>query len=400
MTERNGVLDFWRGFVLLTIFVNHVPGNFLEALTYRNVSFSDSAEAFVFLSGLSLALAYGPRLPQMGFLALVRRCLGRALTLYHVHLTLTLAAVALFGAAFLLTHEAGLADVHGRAVVFEDPAHAFAGILLLGHQLGYFNILPLYVVLMLWAPVALVLARAHAGLALGVSLAIYAGARLLEVAPPSWPEPGGWFLNPFAWQLLFTLGVVAGLAWRTERPAFSPALFGLALAVLAAGVIVVSDGLRLAPGLWEVAYQRLDVWKQDLGLVRLVHFLALAYVLSQVRLGATLSRTAVGGALRRVGRQSLVIFVAGSFLSAVGQAAMTVAAASSAASPEWVGTLYTAAGALGLVVLARCLEWKSSARPAGASPRAAAPRAVLSLSPPSVSPLLASPPLASQLSSA
>ncbi len=54
-------IDFWRGVVLCTIFINHIPGNLFEIVTQKNYGFSDSAEAFVFLSGLSLALAYARR---------------------------------------------------------------------------------------------------------------------------------------------------------------------------------------------------------------------------------------------------------------------------------------------------------------------------------------------------
>jgi hypothetical protein len=44
-------IDFWRGFALVTIFINHVPGLYFERLTYHNVSLSDSAELFMFLAG-------------------------------------------------------------------------------------------------------------------------------------------------------------------------------------------------------------------------------------------------------------------------------------------------------------------------------------------------------------
>ena len=44
---------------LLMIFINHVPGQYLEYLTSKNFGFSDSAEAFVLISGLSAGLAYG-----------------------------------------------------------------------------------------------------------------------------------------------------------------------------------------------------------------------------------------------------------------------------------------------------------------------------------------------------
>ena len=40
-------IDFWRGFALVTIFINHIPGIYFERFTFRNVSLSDSAELFV-----------------------------------------------------------------------------------------------------------------------------------------------------------------------------------------------------------------------------------------------------------------------------------------------------------------------------------------------------------------
>ncbi|HLX99831.1 MAG TPA: OpgC domain-containing protein, partial [Roseiarcus sp.] len=45
-------IDFWRGAVLIAILIDHIPGNPLEHWTPRNFGLSDSAEAFVFLSGL------------------------------------------------------------------------------------------------------------------------------------------------------------------------------------------------------------------------------------------------------------------------------------------------------------------------------------------------------------
>ena len=60
-TQRIESIDFWRGLALLIIFIDHVPGNPLASITPRNFGFSDSAEAFIFLSGLALAYAYWPK---------------------------------------------------------------------------------------------------------------------------------------------------------------------------------------------------------------------------------------------------------------------------------------------------------------------------------------------------
>ena len=56
MRQPNAI-DFWRGYALISIFVNHIPGNFFERFTYRNLTLSDSAELFVFLAGWAMRLS-------------------------------------------------------------------------------------------------------------------------------------------------------------------------------------------------------------------------------------------------------------------------------------------------------------------------------------------------------
>jgi hypothetical protein len=57
--HRDPRVDLLRGVALLTIFVDHVPGNLLGYLTFRNFGFSDAAELFVVLAGFSSMMAYG-----------------------------------------------------------------------------------------------------------------------------------------------------------------------------------------------------------------------------------------------------------------------------------------------------------------------------------------------------
>ena len=355
---RNTLIDFWRGLVLVIIFVNHVPGNILEHLTPRNYGFSDAAEAFVFISGLSVALVYYPKLPQSGILGVVRRCFRRSLELYRMHLIMTGVAVALFSVGYVISDDIGMLEAHGRSAVFDDTARGITGVLLLGHQLGYFNILPLYIALMLWAPVAMILMRIHVALAASVSLGIYALARADVLAIPSWPEPGRWFFNPFAWQLLFTIGIFTGASLsRKGAPYWRPAFAG-AVAFLAASLIVMTNAFGLAPNLLWSAFVNLDIIKSDLGIGRLLHFLALAYVVTQLHFGQALQKTAFGSEMMRLGRYSLPVFAVGSILSALGEVTMTLAAVKSSASPHIVGMVFTVFGILGLLLLARYLEWK------------------------------------------
>ena len=52
-------IDACRGIALWCIFLDHVPNNIGSWLTLRNYGFSDAAEVFMFVSGVTCALAYG-----------------------------------------------------------------------------------------------------------------------------------------------------------------------------------------------------------------------------------------------------------------------------------------------------------------------------------------------------
>ena len=372
--KRVGSIDFWRGGVLIAILVDHIPGNVLEFFTPRNFGLSDSSEAFVFISGVSVGMVYLPRARRHGLAAVARGCMQRALKLYGVHLALTVAALAIFACAFWLSGVEDLIEAHGRSFVFGSPLIGVPGLAALTLQLGYFNILPLYVVLMLWAPLALALAMRNSILALASSVAIYAGSRGFGLHLPNWPEPGGWFFNPFAWQLAFTIGVVCAVVWRDEPPRATVGLVAVSLAMLIVAAVATTSGAGLAPGLRDTASAHLDVAKQDLGLARLAHFAALAYL---VAIAPGLTRMIdgrLGRAVQTLGRNGLAIFAAGSLITTLGQAALGAAAPYTSAGVERLaGLAYTLAGVAALFVIARWIECRniSSPTPGGGIPSVA-----------------------------
>jgi hypothetical protein len=364
-------IDFWRGAVLIVILVDHIPGNPLENLTPRNFGLSDSAEAFIFLSGLSIGLIYMPRARKYGLEPVAGGLLMRALKLYGVHIALTLAGLIVFGAAYWMSGVPDLIEAHGRSYVFGSPSSGLPALALMSLQLGYFNILPLYVVLMLWAPIALALARRDPLLALIGSAALYAAARIFGLNLPNWPEAGGWFFNPLAWQLVFTLGLVSAVLWRDGPPQPAPWLLTLSAAIVAGAALIVTNEGGLAPGLRDTATAHLDVAKQDLGMARLVHFIALAYLVATApsfgRFIGPVIRGAFGVAVQSLGRNSLAVFAAGSFLSACGQAALAGVSPHASAGIEQFGRLaYTIAAIAALFAVARWIECRNvPARPAG-----------------------------------
>ena len=284
----------------------------------------------------------------------------------------------MFGAAYWMCGIPDLIEAHGRAIVFDTPANGLLGLALMSLQLGYFNILPLYVVLMIWAPVALTLARRDPLVALAASATLYAGARVFGLNLPNWPEAGGWFFNPIAWQLVFTLGLVAAVLWRDGPPRPARLLLMLSAATLVGAAMIVTNDVGLAPGLRDAVMAHLDVTKQDLGLARLVHFIALAYLVatapSFARFIAPVVRGAFGHAVQSLGRNSLAVFAAGSLMSACGQAAL---AAASPHAPQGIeqfaGLAYTVASIAALFAVAHWIECRND------SPRAAVPFPVLGL---------------------
>jgi hypothetical protein len=209
MPREANAVDFWRGFALVSIFVNHIPGIYYERFTHRNLSFSDSAELFVFLAGWSLGLlVYGNGLHKGRATPLTFRLGGRSLQIYTAHIFISGLALSMLAGAAYLTDTPPILDWHNAAAFFQDPARTQLGIALLTHQLGYFDILPLYVVLMLIAPAFVIIDRFAPALLLPLSLGLYLTALIVHFTAPTWPVEGEWFFNPFTWQAIFVLGFV------------------------------------------------------------------------------------------------------------------------------------------------------------------------------------------------
>jgi hypothetical protein len=302
-------IDFWRGFALISIFINHSPENLLNLVTHRNFGFSDAAELFVFLSGVSVMLAYGARFLDGRVWEATKAVLRRVHKLYLVQILISLLAIAFLGACTIFLDRHELMDGDDYAALMQNPLTGIGAIMTLSHQLQYFNILPLYVVLLLAAPVLLALARRDPRLMLLASAGIYGLVRVFEINLPTWPTGGVWFFNPLAWQLLFAIGLAVGIGLRDGTVLADRGLFAASVIFVAFCVYAVTNGLTLVPGLWSA--------KTDLGLVRLMHFLALAYAVYYSGLTRLIARTPVYEPLCLLGRHSLPVFATGSLLAVV-----------------------------------------------------------------------------------
>lgn len=313
---RDPRLDFFRGLALVMIFINHVPGNMMEGFTSKNFGFSDAAEAFVLMSGMSAGLAYSNAYARdrIHAIALILRRAGR---LYSVHLLTTVLAVVILMAGHNLLGTTALSERVNMVSYLEAPWTTALGVLGMTHQLGYFNILPIYMLLLAATPFFLALASRSRVLLLAVSVSIWAVAGWNNINLANFPTEGSWFLNPFSWQLIYCIGLCAGISSKKgdSLVGYSPVLMAAAIGYLAFAIFVI-QGQHYDLTSWGDGHPALLVGfdKGILPLPRLMHILALTYVISQIKAFRSFAGSAMLAAVSLLGKQGLAVFAWGSLV--------------------------------------------------------------------------------------
>ncbi|HTO78913.1 MAG TPA: OpgC domain-containing protein, partial [Methylocystis sp.] len=252
---------------------------------------------------------------------LTLRLAARALQVYFAQLVITELAIALLAGAALLLDAPFFLDWHNASAVFEDPVRAQLGLALLSHQLGYFNILPLYVVLTSFA-VAMALLDRHARPLLPlVSLTVYLYALATGANFRTWPIEGTWFFNPLSWQLIYVLGFLLagtdGLGGLTRR--WRRSLRWAAVPIVAAGAVSAWWGFSPDPVSVPAPKLAFVFDKTYLSPARLTHSLALVALIGGAYPAISHRLPRTGAFLSSLGRNSLNVFCVGSLLSLLAQ---------------------------------------------------------------------------------
>lgn len=318
---RDRRLDVFRGLGMFIILIAHITDNPWTLWIPARFGFSDATEMFVFCSGMASAIAFGGVFARAGWLLGTARILHRIWQVYWVHIGVFLATLTLM----LALNASGLfaKDLVGglNLNVFLDTAQVnLIGLLTLTYVPNYFDILPMYLVILAMIPVAVALARADRALPLAVSAAVWLAANLGYLSLPAqlWFPQGQarpWFFNPFGWQLAFFTGFALMAGWLPVPPVRRGLLWA------AAAVVVLS-----VPFAWYRAINALPFvqqWRADwpalydksgFGILRYGHFLALAYLAWAAAgpQGAHLRRPGpwqpLVRLLEQVGQQSLAVF--------------------------------------------------------------------------------------------
>ncbi|WP_273754993.1 OpgC family protein [Bartonella sp. MM73XJBT.G] len=323
--RRDTRIDVFRSLALLTIFINHIPGTLYEHITHKNFGFSDSAEVFVLLSGVSLGLSFHARLQKKPFSFILRKFWYRALQLYGAYLLTTFVTLSLFLGAFFLWRTEKLLAMNNMGLFVAQPLTAFLHSLSLGHQLGYNNILPLYMVLMFFAPFILYVGRKQTKWLLLGSFILYLICGLYKIAPPSYPIKGKWFLNPLSWQFLFVIGLTSTLALKQGKTIAFKSFW----VMCAAGYLLVAL-LWVRLNWWGVlgwlgwSSPLLNFNKTFLSLPRLLHVLALSFLILSLPCVNKWFSVSEKHPLAILGKHSLPVFVTGTIFAMFGQIIKTV----------------------------------------------------------------------------
>ncbi|WOI56736.1 OpgC domain-containing protein [Palleronia sp. LCG004] len=361
-TIRDPRIDVFRGLALIMIVIDHIPGNPYERFTLRAFGFSDAAEAFFLMSGIAAGIAYSG-----GFLKL-RQGAGtigaavlplwrRAWTLYLVQLFLTICVLGMYAWAADTFLRSEFRIQHNLGLIYSETGSALTGLATLSYQIGYVNILPVYIVLLLFAPIALWGAMRAPFVTLALSGALWLAGGWNRWNIPNDPGGGGWFFSPFAWQAIFVLGLVIGVRHRAgrrlvpiSRPLLWTAITFLVLVLAwrnipALGIYLNHKMAQL--GAMGVPFNVVSHNKTYLAAPRFLHMLALAYVVSCLPWITRACASRGAAAFRLLGRQGLVVFAGGTILAMASQILMDV-------EPDvaWLGLVLPVAAVAMLFVIA------------------------------------------------
>lgn len=320
--DRDLRIDACRGIALWWIFLDHIPDNIGSWLTPRNYGFSDAAEIFMFVSGVTCALAYGKAWRREGWTGVIGRTLRRSWDIYVAFLLLTLASAVLI----YLMGDGRCADASNTRILLDQPGATLTRAAILQYRPVNTDVLPIFVLLhLLFAPLLWLLLRIP-NLTLATSLALYLLVHVFGWTVPAWPS-SHWAFNPIAWQLLVVLGawwMIDGKRaepWVRSRPALVLAVLYLLFSLMIALSWHIKPLEALIPQALAQLHDTLD--KSNLAPLRLLHFLAIAVLAGWlIPHDWRMLKTPVMRGAIRCGQNSLPIYCLGVLLAFASQTAL------------------------------------------------------------------------------
>jgi hypothetical protein len=280
ISDRDFRIDLFRGLSLWLIFLDHIPESVFNSITMRNFGFSDAAEILVFLSGLASGIVYGRVARESGPARAAVRAFRRGVEIYLAQIVLIAlyTALALF---FAHWNERYLHDAN-VAIFQSAPGSTAFQALILRYTPVNIDALSLMVVLHLALAVVLPLMVRRPTIVLIASAALYVASHWFDWSIPAYPR-GFIYFNPLDWQLLYVIAVWWALTGKEHFQSLEASrALSLSCAAFLLFALIITLGWRY-PALKALDPQWLSdliypIEKSDLAVLRLLHFLALAFV--------------------------------------------------------------------------------------------------------------------------
>lgn len=218
---RDQRIDTARGLLLVVMTIDHF-GGWLARYTSEAMGYVSALEGFIFLSAYVFATVYLRYAASPG--RLLAKSLSRALLIYRYHLALLL-CIPLFSFLATTYREHLWNWVYPY---FRDPVYYGLKALMLLHQPVYMDILPMYLVMVLFSPLVLLACLKGRGrVTLLASLCLWLLSHYFNpvryLAETLCDHCRYGFINILAWQLLWTSGLYLGFLRYQERPPKLPA---------------------------------------------------------------------------------------------------------------------------------------------------------------------------------
>src|SRR5260370_42211576 len=170
---------------------------------------------------------------ESGFLIATARILRRVWQIYAAHVLLFAILVAEVSYVAVSLEKPFYAEEMEIVYFLKDPGVAMSQALLLMYRPLNMDVLPLYIVLMLFLPLILQLINWRANRTLASSVVLYGLSWTYDLHLVAYPK-GFWSFNPFAWQLLFVFGAWCALGGTKQmsRILASPVTLRISVASL------------------------------------------------------------------------------------------------------------------------------------------------------------------------
>ncbi|MGK6311482.1 OpgC family protein [Neorhizobium sp. DT-125] len=337
--KRHEIIDGLRGYFLVFMLINHlvfVGGYWMLLVNHNQLAFVEDAQGFVFLSGLLVGMVYSRKMAKNGYRQARQQLWARAFEIYRYAMLIVMA---------VLVAQMALPDAHRiwhawlGYTTFGEPLR-LAAIAALLFQPTFMDILPQYVVYMIFAPpiIWFCLNGKWAHVVVGSLILWMAGQLGLQRLATE--SVNGWIVgsdqqgvrasfNLFGWQIVFFSGLVIGVLTANRKIDWSKVFRPEATLVpkLCLAVCLFFLPLRIAsahdllPQFVLAKFTTMEI-RADFGPVYIANFLAVAVGLVWLlmagprhenihvrRLAAGLTWLFSAGFLRLLGRHSLHVYV-------------------------------------------------------------------------------------------